>query len=64
MSADNFIAIRKEGRKYVGYDQSIYADEQCYDYPVFKATSIKEAIRLAQAEHTEYGYVFVNLEDK
>lgn len=64
MSADNFIAIRKEGRKYMGYDQSASAERMCYDHAIFKTTSIKAAIRLAQAKAAEYGYVFVNLEEK
>lgn len=63
MSADDYIAIRKEGEKYIGYHQSASADEEQYDYPMFKATSLKEAIILAQAEWTEYGYRFVNLEE-
>ena len=56
MSADNYITIRKEGKMWVGYDQSASAEEESYDYPVFKATSLKKAIILAQAEYTEYGY--------
>lgn len=61
MSADNYILIRKEGKKYIGYHQFASDDEEQYDSPMFKATSLKKAIQLAQQLYTEYGYRFSNL---
>lgn len=61
MSSDNFIVIRKEGRKWVGYHQFASADEQQYDRPLFQTTSLKKAIIRAQEEETEYGYVVEGL---
>lgn len=61
MSADNYILIRKEGNNYVGYHQSASADEVQYDRPMFITDNIVKAIKMAQAEYTEYGYCFIGL---
>ena len=61
MSADNYITIRKEGRKWVGYHQSASTDEEQYNRPMFIATSLKKAIIAAQEEWTEYGYRIIGL---
>ena len=56
MSADNFIIIRQEGKKWVGYHQFASADDEQYDRPMFTETSLRKAIKRAQEEPTEYGY--------
>lgn len=68
MSADDYLVIVKEGRKYTGYHccasmtyKTIKAIKQC---PIwFVAISLREAILLAQdGDHwTEYGYKFKGL---
>ena len=65
MSADNYISIRtekEEGKEvWVGYHQFASDDEPQYKRPLFSASTIEEAIRLAQAEETEYGYCFIDI---
>lgn len=57
MSADNYIAIRKEGRKYRGYTQFASCDEERFDgSPIIEDTTLRGIIKKAQAEYTEYGY--------
>ena len=63
MSADNYISIRKENDKYVGYHQFASADEPQYDDPMFIAGSVEDAIIKAQAEYTEYGFFFEGLKE-
>jgi len=67
MSLDNFIAIVKIGKKYIGYECCASIEyNSLEDYQqepiVFRANSLKEAIIAAQQETTEYGYCFVNLQ--
>ena len=66
MSANDYIAIAKEGRKYIGYHCCADLDEtmNLSDNPIaFTATSLKDAIKKAQSQEfpPEYGYEFVNL---
>jgi hypothetical protein len=68
MSADNYLAIRKEkDGKFRAYDLSAschYNDKMC-KHSVFEANTIEEAVRKAQQycwdNIVEYGYNFINL---
>lgn len=63
MSLDNYIAIIKKGKGYIGYGRSFSDECEVEEKPkVFTATSLKKAILKAQACKTEYGYIFLNLE--
>ena len=59
MSADNYISIKREGKEYVGYmccasiEDDDYIGTEC-----FRVKTIRQAIKAAQAIHTEYGYRF------
>lgn len=57
MGADNYIVIRKEGRKYKGYTQfsQVGVPEQ-YNHTCFIVTSLIKAIKAAQKIFTQYGY--------
>jgi hypothetical protein len=72
MSADNYMSIRKEGDKWVGYHQSASADEEQYHRPCFSVDSLEEAIHMCQSGkwagdddwfggYLEYGYRVVGL---
>lgn len=58
MSADNYIVIRKEGRRYKGYMQFASDHKEDFTTPSFVTTSLKKAIKIAQTEYAvcEYGY--------
>lgn len=72
MSADNFLAVLKEGSKFVGYHCSAsmyYPQEECYrciGSKDFKVDTIEEAIDCCEnfdadgMGYLEYGYRFVN----
>jgi len=58
MGRDDYIVIRKEGRKYKGYTQ-FAQDSVKEDFgknPRFIDTSLRRVILKAQAENAEYGY--------
>jgi hypothetical protein len=61
MSADNYIAIKCEDGKYVGYMQSASAVETYGHEPVFSCETIREAVLAAQEQVAEYGYIFKDL---
>lgn len=67
MSSDNFIAIVKENKKYIGYNCSAsqsYSKISDYKkcFREFECASVKKAIKKAQEVWPcEYGYRFVNL---
>ena len=64
MSADNYIAIIKRGKKYIGYNRRFSDECEVEKMPkVFTVTSLKKAIHRAQACKAEYGYLFLNLEE-
>lgn len=72
MSADNYILIRKEevvGRgantptsgisiQYVGYEESASGEVPLYSQPVFRVSTIEDAVLHAQHSDVEYGYRF------
>jgi hypothetical protein len=58
MSADNFIYIDKKGERYIGY-MCFASDEDWLFHlnnPLWEANTLKDAIKKAQMESTEYGY--------
>lgn len=57
MGADNYIVIRKEGRKYKGYTQfaQVGVPEQ-FIHTCFVVTSLIKAIKQVQDIVTAYGY--------
>ena len=72
MSADNYMLIRREGNKYVGYHQFASADKVQFKRSVFSVDTIEEAIHLCQSGLwageddmcgglLEYGYHFANI---
>ena len=61
MSADNYIVVKKEDAYWIGYMQ--YASQANFiDNKLFSTDVLEDAIALAQAQDTEYGYKFM-LED-
>ena len=51
MSADNYIAIIKEGRKYNGYTQFASSEKEDFSgRPIISSTSLRGIIRKAPAE--------------
>ena len=69
MSADNFILIvESEPNKYSGYmafasDDMTTEEIKSRGQPMFEGKAIHEAIDLAQAEYTEYGFRVVALKE-
>ena len=68
MSADNYFEIIRVEGEYRGYMQYVSDPmtlnellEECE--PSFVAKTVEEAIEMAQAEYTEYGYRFINVKD-
>ncbi len=71
MSADNFLGIYKQGRKYIGRNCWSECDEavckNCENRLVFVAKSLSGAVKEAEQhcknidETYEYGYRFLNL---
>ena len=74
MSADNFIAVLKEGDKYIGYhcSASILCEvpgwRECYSckgIQCFKVNSIEEAIiKCENFDYLEYGYRFIDYKNE
>jgi len=58
MSADNYLLIRKEDCNWVAYMEFASEEEPSYSSEEFVASSLEDAIILAQGVYTEYGYQF------
>jgi len=58
MSADTYLLIRKEDCNWVAYMEFASMEEPSYSSEKFVASSLEDAIILAQGVYTEYGYKF------
>lgn len=58
MSADNYILVRQEDTKWVGYMEYMSVTNPSYIFKVFDAPNLEKAVISAQGMNTEYGYKF------